>query len=103
MKREIKLLITGLLILVLFSFAIYLKFSSPSEEGVKQEYLNMRPNVEVVNVELIFDWEPKQVYTYLVKYREPSSDEITMDEFSIRQMWNFQWRWCSDQTERPCG
>ncbi len=84
-----KLLIAVALFLILSSLLIYLKFARPSDEIVKREYREMHPNAEVVSVELIFDWEPESLYTYAVKYRGSSPDEILTDESSIRQNWNF--------------
>jgi hypothetical protein len=97
-----KWLAIPILILVFAPLLLYWQFNYPSDEVIKREFLAERPNVEVVYIELIFDWEPKRILSYLIKYKEPQSDEIKMDEFAIQQEWNFQWRWCNDQTNRKC-
>lgn len=98
-----------LLILLLFVITggtwFYLEHSLPSENTVKQEFLKRNSdldNVEIVSIELIFDHSPKDVLTYLVKYKEANRDEIKIHDFAIQQNWKFQWHWCSDQTERKC-
>jgi len=97
-----KWLIIPVLVLLLGSLFLSWHFNYPNDETIKREFLEQHPNVEFVGAEKIFDWEPKKMATYLVKYKKPPSDEIIKDEFSIRQHWYFKWRWCDDQTERKC-
>jgi hypothetical protein len=102
MKMKKLLIVVPILFLFLASLFIYWRFNYPGEETVKQQVRERNPNAEVLSTELIFDWEPKRVVTYLVKYKEPASGEILSDEFSLKLHWNFQWQSCSDQTERKC-
>ncbi len=97
-----KLLLVPILILFLASLFLYWQFNYPSEETIKREIKELNPKAEVVSSEMIFDWEPKRVVTYIVKYKEPPNSEVLLYDFSLKQHWNFQWRWCSDQTERKC-
>jgi hypothetical protein len=97
-----KLLIIPILILLISSLFLYWKFNYPSDETIGREIKKLNPNAEVISSEMIFDWEPKRVVTYIVKYKEPPSNEILLYDFSLKQNWNFQWQWCSDQTERKC-
>lgn len=93
----------GLVLILLFaSLFFYWQFNYPNDETIKREFLEQNPNVEFVIAEKIFDWEPKKIATYLVKFKKSPSDEILTDEFSIQQHYDFRWRWCSDQTERKC-
>jgi len=97
-----KLLIISILIIFFASLLLYWQFNYPSDEIIKREFLKRHPKVEVIETELIFDWEPKRVLSYLVTYKESNSEETQKEEFGIQQSWNFQWQWCSDQTERKC-
>jgi len=90
------------LILLFALMLLYWKFNYPSEETIKREIKEFNPNAEFVSADLIFDWEPKRVVTYAVKYKEVPSDEVLLYDLSLKQHWNFKWYWCSDQTERKC-
>jgi hypothetical protein len=97
-----KLLIIPILILLFGALYLYWKFNTPSEFTLKNEFTQQFPNTEVVETELIFDWEPKRILSYLVKYKEPNNEQLKDTEFAIRQDKYFQWHWCDDQTERKC-
>lgn len=98
-----KLLIIPILILFFASIVLYWQFNYPSEEIIKQQVKELNPKAEVISIQMIFDWEPKRVVTYVVKYKEPPNTEVLLYDFSMKQHWNFRWYWCSDQTERKCG
>ncbi len=97
-----KLLLIPILILFFASLFLYWKFNYPSEETIKREIKELNPKAEVVSSEMVFDWEPKRVVTYTVKYKEPPNNEELLYDFSLKQNWSFQWHWCDDQTERKC-
>ncbi|MBA3631417.1 MAG: hypothetical protein H0W58_01185 [Acidobacteria bacterium] len=97
-----KWLVFPILVLLLASLFLYWQFNYPSDETIRREFLEQHPNVEFVSTEMIFDWEPKRMATYSVRYKEPPSNEILLDEFTIKQHWDFRWRWCNSQTERKC-
>ena len=101
MKWKALLIIPVLILFVVSSF-LYWKFNYPSEETIRQQVKEINPKVEVVSSELIFDWEPKRIVTYIVKYKEPPNNEVLIYDFSLKQHWNFRWYWCNDQTERKC-
>lgn len=101
--KIIKIFLAILVFLLLFGgLWFYLEHSLPSDKTVKQEFFKRNPNVEITNIELIFEYPEKEVLIYLIKFRKFKSSEILIDEFAIKQRWNFQWYWCSDQTERKC-
>ncbi len=91
-----------ILVLFLILLFLYWQFNYPNEETIKREVKELNPNAEVISSEMIFDWEPKRVVTYIVKYKEPPSNEALLYDFSLKQHWNFKWYWCNDQTERKC-
>ena len=97
-----KLLIISVLILIFVSMFLYWKFNYPSQETIKREIRELNPNAEVISSEIIFDWEPKRVVTYAVKYKEPPNNEVLLYDISLKQDWNFRWYSCNDQTERKC-
>ena len=98
-----KLLIVPILILFFVSLFLYWKFNYPNDEAIKREFLDEHPNVEIISHEMIFDWEPKRIVSYLVKYKQSPNKEMFTDEFALKQHWNFRWNWCNDQTERKCS
>lgn len=104
--KIVKTLLLIFVFLLLFGGTwFYLEHSLPSDETVKQEFLKRNPdleNVEIKNVELIFEYPEKEVLIYLIKFRKSENGEILNDGFAVKQGWNFQWQWCSDQTERKC-
>jgi hypothetical protein len=105
MKIIKKLLLILVFLLLSGGLWFYLEHSLPSNESVKQEFLKQNSNfeeVEFISVSLIFEQVEKDVLTYLVKFKEPNSNEIKMHGLSVKQDWNFQWSWCDDQTERKC-
>ena len=97
-----KWLIIPIFILLFGGLFVYLSFSLPTNETVKQEFLKQNPNAEIVNIELIFEDPQKNLLIYLIKLKEPNNDEILTDGLTIKQSWNFRWHWCSNQTERKC-
>lgn len=103
MKKVFKtFLVISVILFIISGLWFYIEHSLPNDETVKKEFLAKNPNSEVVNIELIFDHAPKNVLTYLVKFKEPEKNEILMDDFAIKRHSIFQWHWCSDQTERKC-
>ena len=96
-----------ILVFLLFLSGIwfYLDHSLPSDETVKQEFLKRNSdleNAEIQNVELIFEYAEKETLVDLIKFKKSEIGEILTDEFAMKQGWNFQWQWCSDQTESKC-
>jgi mannose-6-phosphate isomerase-like protein (cupin superfamily) len=63
---------------------------------VKREFSAQYPNVEVIDAELIFDWEPKRVMSYLVKFKEPQSHGVlSMEKVNLTEklaLINEHWR-----------
>lgn len=96
------LIVIPILLLFVASLFLYWKFNYPSAETIKREVKELNPKAKVVSSEMIFDWEPKRIVTYIVKYKEPPNNEVWLYDFSLKQDWNFQWHWCNDQTERKC-
>jgi len=90
-------------ILLLGAVYFYFDMSPPRDATVKREFSKIKPNAEIVGTELIFDFEPKKVLGYLVKYRESQDSEIKISDFALQRDKYFQWHWCDDQTERKCG
>jgi len=80
----------------------YLEFVNPSSGAVKAEFSTIHPDAKVQEVDLIFDTEPKRVLVYLIEYKLENREESFSEEFAMRQGWDLQWRWCSDQTDRKC-
>jgi hypothetical protein len=97
-----KALVGIISVLFFSSLFLYWRFNYPNNETIAEQFKELKPTAEFVDAEMIFDWEPRKVVTYIVKYKHPSSDEILTDDFSLKQHWNFRWYWCSDQTERKC-
>ncbi len=87
-------------VLLIFALSIFcFACMSPSNVTIKKEFLAKHPNAEIVSTELIF--EQDYVETYLIKYKEKFSDEIQMDDFSLRRNYGI-WQSCDDRIEIKC-
>ncbi len=103
LRKIMKKWLVILLVVLLFAFFLFWFLSAlPSDETVKREFLQEHPNVEIEGVELIFDYAPKNVLLYSVKFKDAQNDKVKMIDFRLQENRLFQWHWCDDKTERKC-